>query len=341
MKRVAHIYASTAKFNSGDFMLGISTKIYFKEKFLNGEECTFYDIDCRNALHFNDDNIEKLNQYDYILVGGGGLILPDTTPNAVSCWQWVIPERNYDKITKPMYVVSIGYNCFYGQDMSMPSRENNNSDAKRIPIFSKNIKHLIEKAKHFSMRHKGDISQLTNIIGNEYRDKIKFELCPSIWHVEKRWKPNLKNDQKIQKCIAIEIKDDREWRRYHKITKTKYYQELEKFVKYCINNKIQVSYMSHDGSKNFYTYLKGKGITIPLLDNSSANEKAILENYSKVKTLFCSAGHSQMIAHGLGIKTISMVSHPKLKYFCEDINDSNYIEINKVENVFEKMKLFL
>jgi len=98
MIKIAHIYASSAKFNSGDFMLGISTKKYFQEKYLDNEECQFFDIDCRNQLAFSINNVEKLNQFDYILVGGGGLILPDTVPNKVSSWQWIIPKESYSKI---------------------------------------------------------------------------------------------------------------------------------------------------------------------------------------------------------------------------------------------------
>lgn len=339
MIKVAHIYASDAKNNSGDFILGISTKLYFKYRYLNGKDCHFQNIDCRVPLNFNDSKIEKLNEFDYILVGGGGLILPDTTPNDISCWQWVIPKINYDKIKKPIYVISIGYNCFYGQDMSMPHRNNNINNPNRINIFKKNIKKLIDKSVHFSIRHNGDIKSLLNIIGEEYKDKVKFEFCPSIWYVENYWKDKIKKED--QKYVAIEIKDDREWRRYHKVTKPKYYKELEKFVRYCLDNKIPVAYMSHDGSKNFYEYLRSKKIEIPLLDNSSANDQSILDNYSKVKTLYCSAGHSQMMAHGLGIKTISMVSHPKLRYFCDDTNNESFIEINDEENIYEKMKSLL
>jgi hypothetical protein len=337
MKKVAHIYASNAKFNSGDLMLGISTKKYFQEKYLENEECKFTDIDCRIPNTFNLNNIEKLNQFDYILVGGGGLILPDSATNNISAWQWVISKDSYDKITKPIYVISIGYNLFYGQDMTMTSRENSNSNPDRMPIFIDNITHLINKSEHFSIRHNGDRNKLLEIIGDEYSNKVKFEFCPSIWYVNKYWKPKIPilNEPKV---IAIEIKDDREWRRYHKISKAKFYAELEKFVKYCISNKIPIAYMSHDGSKNFYRYLISIGINIPILDNSSGNPDSILNNYSKVKTILCSAGHSQMMASGLGIKTISLVSHPKLRYFCDDINDTNFIEINTSQNIFEKIK---
>jgi hypothetical protein len=41
-----------------------------------------------------------------------------------------------------------------------------------------------------------------------------------------------------------------------------------------------------------------------------------------------------MISYGLGINILSLVSHPKLKYFCDDINNKNYIEINKDKDIY-------
>ena len=63
-----------------------------------------------------------------------------------------------------------------------------------------------------------------------------------------------------------------------------------------------------------------------------------MENYSKIHTILCSAGHSQMISYGLGIKIISMVSHPKIRNFCDDVGDKNYIDINNDRNIIEKIK---
>tara|TARA_R100001510_G_C7654602_1_gene213305 strand:+ start:3312 stop:4325 length:1014 start_codon:yes stop_codon:yes gene_type:complete len=333
MIKIAHIYASQAKFNSGDLILGKSTKKYFQEKYLDGVDCEFTDFDCR--VTFNETKINSLNKFDYILVGGGGLILPDSAPNNVSGWQWVIPKDMYDKIDKPIYVISIGYNLFYGQDMTMSSRENSIKTESKLPLFKENIKKLINKAEHFSMRHNGDRNSLLGIIGSDFSDKVKFEFCPSIWYVKEFWSSSM--DEENKKFITIEIKDDREWRRYGKIGKSKFYSELTKLVKYCITKNIPVAYMSHDGSKNFYNHLRSSNINIPLLDNSSGNETKIKENYSKVKTILCSAGHSQMMSHGLGIKTISLVSHPKLRYFCDDTNNNNFIEINETHNVFDKL----
>jgi hypothetical protein len=85
----------------------------------------------------------------------------------------------------------------------------------------------IEKSKSFTLRHNEDVTSLLNIVGENYKNKLKYEMCPTVWYVNKYWKPQMLNEIN-DKYIAIEIKDDREWRRYSKVGKTNYYNELTK-----------------------------------------------------------------------------------------------------------------
>lgn len=316
--KVAHIYASNAKINSGDYMLGLATKWYFKTQMQKNDNITFVDFDCRKGQLFNNSNINKLNKYDYILVGGGGLILPDSSPNKISGWQWNISTSNMKKIIRPIYVISIGCNLFFNQEITMQDRNSNKKTDAILPIFRENITQLINQSAYFSMRHHGDITKFIAIIGNEYIDKVVFQQCPCVDYVEMIWRPKM--DASKKKYIAIEIKDDREWRRYYKIGKEAYYNKLLEFVKKCLNEKKDICYLSHDGSKKFYNYLRSKQIQLPLLDCSTGNETDILNKYSKIHTILCSAGHSQMFSYALGINVVSLITHPKLGYFCEDFN---------------------
>ncbi len=329
--KVAHIYASKAKQNSGDFMIGIATKRYVSELLLKNSSIEYHDMDCRDVSLYKESNLDVLNSFDAIIVGAGGLLLPDSAANTVSCWQWIIHKDVLRKIKTPIYVVSIGYNLFYGQNMAMQNHTNNIETPQRLVVLRENLRELLRLAVHFTMRHQDDIEDTLKIVGDDYRSKINLELCPTIWYTSTYWKPQYTVQD--AKYVAIEVKDDREWRRYHKIGKAVFYEQLEQFVHHCQANSIPVCYMSHDGSKNFYKHLQSKHISIPYLDNSSANESSILNNYKQVKLLLCSAGHSQMMAYGVGIPTISLVSHPKLKRFCEDTNDDKFIEINNSTNL--------
>jgi hypothetical protein len=83
--RIVHIYASKAVSNSGDYMIGKSYK--YKAQKIWGKDITFISLDCRDVkLYNNDRGINVLNTFDKIIIGGGGLLLPDTVPNNVSCW---------------------------------------------------------------------------------------------------------------------------------------------------------------------------------------------------------------------------------------------------------------
>lgn len=322
--KVAHIYACKAKRNSGDFLIGNATKMRFSQ--MVNEKVTFVNFDVRNP-EFTNKTVLKLNkEYDAIIVGAGGLILPDTSAaqGSPSGWQWRINLSNLNNISIPIYVIAIGYNTFFEQKMGMTNKHNNKIDHIKYKSFVNHIGLLVKKSVYFSMRHTRDIEKLLNDIGNSYKDKIKFEYCPTIEYTKNK---NLKSDSRF---IAFEIKDDRLWRRCYKIGKAAYYAQLTKTIDTLIKNGERVAFLSHDGSSRFYKHLKQKGYRLPKIDNSIGNEDQIYNNYCKIKTLVCTAGHSQMIGSAIkGIKVISLITHPKLINFCRDSGDTNYIMPNK------------
>jgi len=319
--RIAHIYATSAKKNSGDFMIGIATKRYFLEEVLKtSDNAEFVDINCRKAENFTEAKVKELNNFDYLIIGAGGLILPDSSPNKISGWQLHLHKSLYNLIQKPIYVISIGYNLFYNQNINMPHKNTNLQEKFRTKLFTENILTLINQAKHFTLRHKHDVLHLQRLIGH---CEVSYEMCPTVWYARKYWEKSQGD------MVAIEVKDDRKWRRYHKVGKENFYHQLSIFAVKALQMGKKVCYLSHDGSRDFYNYLIAKGIKIPYLDNSVADEELIRQNYAKIGVLLCSAGHSQMIGYGNGIKIISMVSHPKLHNFCYDVDNTDYVLINK------------
>ena len=109
--KVAHIYASKASSNSGDFLIGPSTKMRFRE--IVKDNVVFTNFDVRG--NFNAPIINTLNKkYDAIVLGSGGLILPDTPEGStISGWQWNISLSDLKNIKIPIYVISVGYNTFF------------------------------------------------------------------------------------------------------------------------------------------------------------------------------------------------------------------------------------
>jgi len=331
MKRALHIYAVNGKTNSGDFFLGPSTKWEFEN--IVGEDVRWYNFDVRRMVNHAD--VKYFNDFDYVVIGGGGLFLPDTNPNKTSCWQWACRADFIEQIKAKIYVVGIGWNHFYGQDITMPNRGNSVSDPERLKIFKNNVETLVRKSTNFTMRHQGDCDRLKEIIDVELHDKVQFEFCPVVGYVESKFSKDFTSGE----YMTFEIKDDRPNRRYIGKKRDDFYAELHEYINHLISEGEKIAVMSHDGSMSFVSYLKNRGVPFLFLNNTVANQEAIIQNYSKVKKLFCTAGHSQMTAHALNLEYYSLINNDKLKYFLEDNNiftSENYCLINE-EKIGEKL----
>lgn len=334
MKKAIHLYVSGFKKNSGDFFLGSATKWRFEK--LIGEKVEWQTKDVRKV--FDKKDLEQVNKSDYLLIGGGGLLLPDTNANNISCWQWPVSKEKIAMIKSNIYVISIGWNLFYNQKITMPNVNTNQEFENRRVVFKENIETLIDKATHFSVRHTGDCERIKEIIDEKFHSKLKFEFCPVIEYVKESYAKGFVNEKIYH---TFEIKDDRPHRRFYKKGRNTFYQELLTYIKSLVSNGEKIAIMSHDGSNSFYNFLKSNNVPFVFLDNSVANEKLIINNYAKVKKLYCTAGHSQMTAHALGIDYYSLICHDKLKYFLEDTNrftKNNYCLVNE-ENINVKLTI--
>jgi hypothetical protein len=325
MVKALHIYAVGGKSNSGDFFLGPATKSRFES--IVEKEVQWKNFDVRKTVTQSD--VDYFNTFDYLVIGGGGLFLPDTNPNKVSCWQWGCSENFYSKIEAGIYIIAVGWNHFYGQDITMPSRNSIlTTDMSRHNIFRKNISSLLENSAYFTMRHNGDCEKLKQIVEQEHHKKINFEFCPVINYIKDKYASGFKSGGIYH---AFEIKDDRPQRRYLGTTIQKVYQELLVYIRYLLEKGEKIAVMSHDGSRSFAGFLKGNGVPFVLLNNTVANEQKIIENYSQVKKLYCTAGHSQMTAYALGLPFHSLIGHDKLEYFLKDtdnFDEDRYTYIN-------------
>ena len=119
-----HFYAGPQP-NSGDFFLGPATKWEAENKLGTRVEWTNYNVIAR----LDASIIQWMNKtFDVMVLGGGGLLLPDTNPNMESCWQWPVSSQLISEIHIPIYVVGLGYNLFYGQKVTMPERDSDDEN---------------------------------------------------------------------------------------------------------------------------------------------------------------------------------------------------------------------
>jgi hypothetical protein len=333
-KKALHIWGITEK-NFGDIVIGDATKYWFHR---NIDKTVLFDnATCRKL--YDNNRIKKINtEYDYLIVGAGGLILPDTHFNNNSCWQWDISDQNILKIEIPIYVVSIGYNLFYNQSIDM---NNNKFLNDRIKKFNKNISTLIDHSKYFSIRHHGDIELLKQHVPIELHTKIKFQFCPTIDYT--KFLVKKLNIQKKQNNVwAFEIKEDRKFKRFYNTTQSEFYSNIVKFINYIKTNKPDIELVilnSHKNNNTFQKYLKNNNIIIPIIQNYNLDNETMIKNLINIDRLYCMGGHSQMIGYACGCDIRSIITHNKLKFFLEDIDkykNNLHIEPN-LENTFDKL----
>lgn len=311
-----HIYATTGGSNCGDFFIGNSTK-YAVQKLLK-EKIKWSNLDVRG--NFNEKTIDYFNTFDYIVIGAGGLILPDTNPNNVSAWQFKFPTNLYKKIKSKVIVYGLGYNLF-------PKQEYKNNKN----IFKNNIEELIKISHIFYMRHRGDCEQLKKIVDPELHSKILFKFCPVTTYIRDNYLPTF-TSHKIYH--AFEVKDDRPHYRFYNSSRNELYNSILEYINLLIKRKEKIAIMKHDNSNSFINFLNNRNITYKILDNTIQNEQKIINNFSIVKKLYCMSGHGQMIADSLGVNYYSIITHSKLKFFLQDkdkYTKNNFYDPN-VEN---------
>lgn len=308
---IGHIFAHSAN-NTGDIYIKKAVQMSFNNIF---PDAHFHEIELRKI--FTKKDIISMNQYDFIVIGGGGMLLRDTFPNDVSDWQWGCSVELLKYIEVPIIVYAIGYNRFRSQE-----------DFNRT-VFDEHIQNLIDKSLFFSVRNCGSRKALRKYISENQYKKIYLNFCPSILY------PQVVIDRNHNsKKIGFLLAGDRLSLRHPDLPKfiEKIKALLIKLTSYY--DLYIVGHQPHD-----FWYLKElNGIPFHKIELIGKQPKDVIAFYSGLDVTIGDRGHSQMIPFGLGCKIISLISHDKLKWFLDDIDLSEYgIEENDmdlVEKVF-------
>lgn len=279
MQKIAHISACPnikQPANWGDKAL-----VYAMQKQYGAE---FSNMDCRMIYH--EHMINFINEHDLCLVGGGGLILPDTFENNISGWQWGISVDLLNKIKVPLVVRAIGWNLFKGQEPSELLRES--------------LTALAQKAEFISLRHSEDVRLFNEFTGT---NKAVLEYCPT---TKQEFKPN------NSKRVGINIAGDRIGSRYSDynslISKTR------DFVSWLKDNGYTPVMVNHmDIDTPFEVDAWQEDLHLMTVEDG-------LEFYRSLEYMFATRGHAQMIPFSMGVKTATIASHPKVLRFLQDVD---------------------
>jgi len=260
-----------------------------------------------------DDNVvTQINNSKHLVLGGGGVLLPDSNPNTISGWQWAINADYWKEIKVPVIVFAIGYNFFKGQ--------------KNTEIFKSNLIKLVERADFFSLRNRGSINKVKEIIPVELHAKIHFQPCPTT--IIRSLYPNLPA-KKTTKKVGINIAFDRYERRYGQDI----YLILDQIalaMKSIQNAGYEIINVCHlENDSKFDISLEHRKVVFETVNLQYKLPNDVYHFYNELEVMIGTRGHAQMIPFGLNTKIISLGSHDKLRYFLEDINSLDwYLDVH-------------
>lgn len=305
-KKVSHVSYYSGWENAGDTVLSKCVRKTFSLKAQNGW----------NLIKLTDpvtkELIGKINNSSHLIIGGGGVLLPDSNPNSISGWQWAIDPTFWSKIKVPVIVYAIGYNYFKGHK---------NSD-----LFIRNLEELVKRADFFSLRNHGSIRMVKEILPDYLHHKIHYQPCPTT--IIRKLYPSLPI-KKESKKVGINIAFDRYDRRFGK----NIYLILDQIalaLKTIEEQGFEIINVCHlESDRKFEVALDKRKVKYQTANLQYMLPKKVYHFYNDIELMMGMRGHAQMIPFGLNTKIISLGTHPKLAYFLEDIDALDwYVDVN-------------
>ncbi|MFI1222691.1 MULTISPECIES: polysaccharide pyruvyl transferase family protein [unclassified Streptomyces] len=256
-------------------------------------------------LLVDDAALERLNARRAVIVGGGGLFLPDTAPNGNSGWQWNIPDDVLARITAPLAVFAVGYNVFDGQRY-------------RRERFAASLRALVERSAFFGLRNHGSVARVRELLPESLRDRVRYQPCPTT--VARHLDPRLAGPAVREDTVLINCAYDRAGLRFgHDYGH--FLAEMAAAIR-AVSASAEVRYAAHmPADERFVDDLRREhGLTLPVEPLYRLSNDAIRDLYRRTRLVIGMRGHAGMIPFGCGTPVISLVSHPKLAYFLADID---------------------
>ena len=314
--------------NAGDTALNPLIQRLFSKSFNN----IFFENRQVWQLVSNKDILDWNQNFDYILIGGGGLFLNDQPglDQELSGWTWQISLENLKKIKIPFIVFSVGFNKFYGgKDFSN--------------IFWESIFYIYKNSIFFSLRNNGSIFRINegfmkNNLITDPNKKIYFQPCQSLIY------QNIKNEFKetlLEKSykspfkISINFAFDRIEQRV-KYSNDFLQEQLFLFINNLLMNKDligNITLLKHKeidrlSYKYMHKLLDMHSEKFKVIDVSYFTTEEIYDTYSKFDFALGMRGHGIMIPLGAGVIPYSLISHPKLMYLINDLGIKNIKDVS-------------
>ncbi|RBM07340.1 polysaccharide pyruvyl transferase family protein [Streptomyces sp. PT12] len=253
---------------------------------------------------FDERALERVNARRGLVIGGGGLFLPDTAPNGNSTWQWNVADATLERITVPIAVFAVGYNIFDGQ-------------VYRRERFAESLRALVRSSAFFGLRNRGSVERVRELLPPELRDRVLYQPCPTT--VTRRLTPGWSDPERRDDTVLVNCAYDRAGLRFgHDYGH--FLAEMATAVR-SLGKHAEVRYAAHmPTDEKFVNDLRREhGLTLPVEPLYDATNDELRDLYARTRLVIGMRGHAGMIPFGCGTPILSLVSHPKLAYFLSDI----------------------
>ncbi|MFI6338555.1 glycosyltransferase [Streptomyces sp. NPDC050535] len=285
--------------NAGDKLLPESVRLAF------GPDTTsrrWHSVHAHRL--FDEAALKRVNARRGLVIGGGGLFIPDTMPNGNSAWQWNVPDDLLNRIDVPIAVFAVGFNAFDGQSY-------------RAGRFRSSLRQLVERSSFFGLRNHGSIAKVRAMLPEHLHDKVRFQPCPTT--VTRQLVDGWQDPAKREDTILINAAYDRAGLRFGHDYAYFLAQMAEAVRGLGKLAEVQCAAHSLDDEKIAFDLRREHGISMPVIPMYNFDNDEIRDLYARTKLVIGMRGHAGMIPFGCGTPIISLISHPKMAYFLSDI----------------------
>ena len=255
---------------------------------------------------FDDEFTRIANAQRALVVGGGGLFLPDTSPNGNSGWQWNVPAASLDALTVPVYAFAVGFNLFKGQRF-------------KGDLFRRSLIAFTRKAEFVGLRNTGSMERVRDMLPAELHDKVRFVPCPTT--VLEHIRPELPAGRTGSGTVLLNAAFDRSERRFG----GGYADFLAHLVELAdkagkAGAEVRIAAHTRGDVKLAKDLEAAHDLKLPVDELHNMDQADALAIYRQASLVIGMRGHATMIPFGVGTPVLSIVSHPKMRYFLEDVD---------------------
>jgi polysaccharide pyruvyl transferase WcaK-like protein len=247
------------------------------------------------------------DNFDAVVVGGGGLFLRDTNANRRSGWQWNISVMQLRRLNKPLVLFSVGNNRFIDQaDFASP--------------FSEHVNLTMEKSVFFGLRNTGSVETIKPYISQSNRDRVEYQPCPTT--ISSYLFPDLtKAEADPARRLGLQMIIGRR-QAAAGFEARRIYGEVIGVVRRLKSEGWLFESVPHaHGDMGFVEQAAREHLRmreVKLFGDRDVLFKGV-EYFADLPYVLGTRGHAQMVPFGMGSIPVSLLVHHKNRYFARDI----------------------